>query len=39
MQAQTTSLSGVEANKRLLGVGAQVRIISAWPEVWTFGVR
>jgi hypothetical protein len=38
MQAQTQALSGTLAIKLPLGAGAQVRIIPAWPEVWTFGV-
>jgi hypothetical protein len=38
MQAQTYALCGTVAIKLLLGAGAQVRIIPAWPEVWTFGI-
>jgi hypothetical protein len=38
MQSQTQALSDAVAIKLLLGADAQVRIIPAWPEVWTFGV-
>ena len=38
MQARIQALSVRVAIKVLLGAGAQVRIIPAWPEVWTFGV-
>jgi hypothetical protein len=32
------ALSGTVAIKHLLGAGAWMRIIPAWPEAWTFGV-